>query len=219
MANDNGAKIKPLYEHEPKLKIRRPREILTKIHLDLFKIHSNVQPALAYYPPALTNLEKLTLVLEDRRFLVHHGLDVKSVLREILRAVTFRRHGGASTIDMQFVRTSTGYKERTLARKLYEMFLAIIIQFRYSKIEILRSYLACAYFGSHRRGADAAAHKIFGKRADDLSIEEAAFIAAMLVYPRPRQPTVEWESRVHRRADYGKRIYITNKERFDQLPG
>jgi membrane peptidoglycan carboxypeptidase len=210
--------MKPLYEQEPKLRIRRPREILTKIHFDLFKIHSKVQPTLAYYPPALTNLEKLTLVLEDRRFLVHYGFDIKSALREIFRAVTFRQHGGASTIDMQFVRTSTGYKERTFSRKVYEMFLAIIIQFRYSKIKILRSYLACAYFGSHLRGGNAAAHKVFNKRADDLSIEEAALIAAMLVYPRPRHPTVKWESRVQRRADYGKRIYIANKKRFDQLP-
>jgi membrane peptidoglycan carboxypeptidase len=210
--------MKPLYEGKPKLKIWRPREILIKIHLDLFAIDSKIQSILAYYPPALTNLEKLTLVLEDRRFLFHYGIDLKSVLRETIRAVTFRSHGGASTIDMQFVRTCTGYKERTLTRKLYEMLLAVIIQFRYSKIEILRSYLTCAYFGSHRRGANAAAHTVCGKKADDLSVDEAAFIAAMLVYPRPRDPTVEWTLRVRRRADYGKRIYIANKERFDQLP-
>ena len=210
--------MKPLFEAKPKLKIWRPREILIKIHLDLFAIDSKIQSILVYHPPALTNLEKLTLVLEDRRFLFHYGIDLKSVLREIIRAVTFRSHGGASTIDMQFVRTCTGYKERTLTRKLYEMFLAVIIQFRYSKIEILRSYLTCAYFGSHRRGANAAAQIMFGKKADDLSVDEAAFIAAMLVYPRPRDPTEEWTLRVGRRADYGKRIYIANKERFDQLP-
>lgn len=123
--------MKLLYEQEPKLKFMRPREALTKIHTDLFKVHSNVKPALAYYPAALTNLEKLVLVLEDRRFMFHHGFDVKSLVRELLRAITFRRHGGASTIDMQFVRTSTGYKERTIARKLYEILLAFIIQFRY----------------------------------------------------------------------------------------
>lgn len=211
--------MKPLYEQEPKLQFIHPREALTKIHMDLFTVHSNVNPELAYYPAALTNLEKLVLVLEDRRFMLHHGIDTKSVLRELLRAATFRKHGGASTIDMQLVRTSTGYKERTFARKLYEMFLAVIIQFRYSKIVILRSYLACAFFGSHVRGANVAAWKVFGKKADDLSEEEAAFIAAMLVYPRPLHPTSEWASKVQRRADYGKRIYIANKKRFDQPPG
>src|SRR4051794_4919227 len=98
--------MKPLHEQKPKLKIRSPRELLIKIHLDLFRIDSKVQPSLAYYPRELTNLEKLTLVLEDRRFLLHYGFDVKSAVREISRAVTFRQHGGASTIDMQFVRTS-----------------------------------------------------------------------------------------------------------------
>lgn len=210
--------MKPLYEQEPKLRLFHPRQALTKIHLDLLQVHSNVRNVLAYYPSELTNLEKLCLVLEDRRFLIHHGIDFKSVLREFVRAVTFRKHGGASTIDMQFVRTSTGYKEKTVARKLYEIFLAIIIQFRYSKIVILRSYLACAYFGWGLRGADAAARKIYGKRANNLSIEEAAYVAAMLVYPYPRHPAPEWMSKVQRRADYGKRIYIANKQRFDQLP-
>lgn len=211
--------MKPLYEQEPKLKLIHPREALIKIHLDLFKVHANVSPWLAYHPETLTPLEKFVLVLEDRRFLSHRGFDGKSVLRESLRAFTFRRHGGASTIDMQFVRTSTGYKQRTLRRKAYEIFLAALIQFRYSKIVILRSYLACAYFGSHLRGADQAARKIFNKPANDLLDEEAAFIAAMLVYPRPLCPTSEWHSKVQRRADYGKRIYFANKKRFDQHPG
>jgi len=210
--------MKPLFAGKPKLKIWRPREELIKIHLDLFAIDSKILSILAYYPPAMTNLEKLTLVLEDRRYLFHYGIDLKSVLRETIRAITFRSHGGASTIDMQFVRTCTGYRERTFRRKLYEMLLAVIIQFRYSKIEILRSYLRCAYFGSHLRGANATAQVVFGKNAEDLSVDEAAVVAAMLVYPRPRKPTEEWTLRVGRRADYGKRIYIANKERFDQLP-
>jgi membrane peptidoglycan carboxypeptidase len=210
--------MKALYEQKPKLRLFHPRETLTKIHLDLFAVHSQVRTFLAYYPPGLTNLEKLTLVLEDRRFLSHHGIDFKSVVRETLRALTLRRHGGASTIDMQFVRTATGYREWTLFRKLYEMFLAVLIQFRYSKIVILRSYLHVAYFGWKLRGANAAAQKIFGKKAVDLSVEEAAFLAAMLVYPYPRHQTSEWKSRVQQRADYGKRIYIAHKKRLDQLP-
>lgn len=211
--------MKPLYEQEPKLKLIHPREVLTKIHIDLFKVHDCVKPWLAYHSETLTLLEKFVLVLEDRRFIHHHGFDSKSVIRELLRAITFRRHGGASTIDMQFVRTSTGYRQRTLRRKIYEIFLAVIIQFRYSKIVILRSYLACAFFGSHLRGTEAAARKVFGKSVDSLSDDEAVFIAAMLVYPCPLQPTAEWRSRVQRRADYGKRIYIANKKRFDQHPG
>jgi membrane peptidoglycan carboxypeptidase len=119
---------------------------------------------------------------------------------------------------MQFVRTATGYKEWTIQRKLYEILLATIIQFRYSKIVILRSYLNCAYFGWKLSGVNAAAKKLFNKEPDDLSLEQAAFIAAMLVYPQPRDPTGEWALRVERRAAYGKRIYIANKKRFDEFP-
>lgn len=211
--------MKPFDDQGPKLKLPRPREALIKIHLDLFKVHRNIRSFIAYYPQKLTNLEKLTLVLEDRRFFSHRGFDMRSSLREVIRAATFRRHGGASTIDMQLVRTSTGYRQRTLSRKLYESFLAGIIQFRYSKIVILRSYLACAYFGSHLQGAEEAAQAVFSKGQGDLNIDEAAFIAAMLVYPRPLRASEKWQSRIQRRADYGKRVYISNKERFDQLPG
>jgi membrane peptidoglycan carboxypeptidase len=210
--------MESLSNQEPKLRLPGIRSALIKIHKDLFTIERYVKRYLAYYPTSLTALEKLTLVLEDRRFLNHRGIDLRSGVREIFRAITFRRHGGASTIDMQFVRTATGYRAKTIRRKLYEMLLALIIQFRYNKIVILRSYLACAFFGSHLIGANNASRALYGCNADDLSIDDAAELAAMLVYPRPRLPSPKWQLKVQRRANYGKRIYIANKERFDKLP-
>lgn len=207
-----------LEDQEPKLKIISIRKSLIKLHTDLFKIEQYVDAYMAYYPSEITNLEKLVLILEDRRFFDHRGIDLKSTLREVIRAVTFRRHGGASTIDMQFVRTVTGYKTKTIRRKLYEMLLATIIQFRYSKVVILRSYLSCAFFGSHITGTNSAATKIYQKNDTELSVDEASFIAAMLVYPRPVLPTELWQSRVQRRADYGKRIYIASKDRLKKKP-
>jgi membrane peptidoglycan carboxypeptidase len=208
-----------LRAQEPKRRFRGVKSAVIKIHKDLFTIEHFVKRYTAYYPTSLTELEKLTIVLEDRRFFDHRGVDAKSTLREIWRALTFRRHGGASTIDMQFVRTVTGYRQKTIRRKLYEMFLVYLIQFRYSKVVILRSYLACAFFGSHLFGADRAARKLYGRSADTLGTEEAAVLAAMLVYPRPTSPTPAWELKVQRRAHYGVRIYVANKERFDKLPG
>lgn len=210
--------MKKLYEEEPRLRLFHPRETLTKIHLDLFKIHRVIAPYASYYPEELTNFERLTLVLEDRRFFGHYGIDLISSVREVFRALTFRRHGGASTIDMQLVRTATGYRRRTIGRKLYEMLLALLIQFRYSKVVILRSYLRCAFFGSHLKGSNSAAFKVFGCSADALCLDDAAFLAAMLVCPRPLDPKPEWISRVKRRASYGKSVYLANKQRFDQLP-
>lgn len=207
-----------LYEQKPRLGPIGLRAILMKVHGDLFQIHRYVDQWSAYYPAEFTNLEKLVLALEDRRFLDHAGLDAISALREIGRAIRFKRHGGASTIDMQFVRTATGYRERRLSRKLYEGFLAFVIQYRYSKIIILRSYLNHAFFGSHLLGAKKASYEIFDTHPDFLTVEQAAFLAAMLVYPRPLAGGSDWLAKVRRRADYGVRIYISNKKRFDKLP-
>jgi membrane peptidoglycan carboxypeptidase len=208
-----------LYELAPKLPPFGLRKMLLRVHVDLFTIHRYVLPWAHYYPPELTNLEKLVLVLEDRRFLRHVGIDSKSLARELIRALTFKRHGGASTIDMQFVRTATGYKKRTIKRKLYEMMLSVVIQYRYSKVTILRSYLNCAFFGSGLVGAKRAASRIFSSNHEYLTIEQAALLAAMLVYPRPLKGGQIWLTNVRRRADYGIRIYIAGKQSFDQLPG
>ena len=69
----------------------------------------------------------MTIVLEDRRFFKHYGVDLHSVLREVSKALTLRRHGGFSTIDMQFVRTITGFRQHTIRRKVYEIVLALAL--------------------------------------------------------------------------------------------
>lgn len=193
-----------------------PRRLLVRLHMDLLEIELRVRSDSR--PEPLDTLETFVLILEDRRFFRHAGFDIASCLRELVRLVTFRRFGGASTIDMQFVRTVTGFRQRTLRRKLYEMLLAWIIQFRYNKFEILRSYLHCAYFGSGIYGCEVAARKIYHKPSSELSESEAAELAAMLVYPRPLQPTSGWKIRVSRRADYAKRLFPRLKQRFEKLP-
>jgi membrane carboxypeptidase/penicillin-binding protein len=199
----------------PKFRPPGPRDALLKIHRDLLLVDRHVIPLHTWDRAALTRLEKHVLVLEDRRYLSHWGVDLVSVLREVLKAVTFRRHGGASTIDMQFVRTATGYRSRTLRRKLYEILLSLLIQFRYSKTVILRSYLSCAFFGSRLYGAEAAAIKMFDKPTVLLTDEECAMLASMLVYPRPIDPDESWMSRIQRRARYGQRTYVAHEQRFE----
>jgi membrane carboxypeptidase/penicillin-binding protein len=87
------------------------------VHTDLFTIDRKVP----WYVPddPLISVEKMVLVLEDRRFFSHRGFDLQSAIREVSRAIAVQPHGGASTIDMQLVRTATGYRQRTIGRKLY----------------------------------------------------------------------------------------------------
>ena len=192
------------------------RNILTRIYLDLFAIDNRLH----WFDPRdpLLLVEKMVLILEDRRFFRHNGVDFRSFCREFLKAALIQPHGGASTIDMQFVRTATGFREKTIKRKLYEIFLAVLIQFRYNKIEILRSYLDCAFFGSHLFGIDAICRREYQKHPSELSIDEASEVAAMLVYPRPLFPTAKWRMKLSRRANYGKVMYPRFEKTFNKLP-
>jgi N-acetyl-anhydromuramyl-L-alanine amidase AmpD len=197
----------------------KPTTWFARLRSDLSRIDQNVRrldvrPLPRAHAATLTALELMTIAIEDRRFFYHPGVDVLSILRETIKALRGRKHGGASTIDMQFVRTVTGYRAPTMKRKFYEAFLAVVIQFRYKKLEILRSYLACAFFGSGLIGANAAAQRVFNKSADRLSMEEASFISAMLAYPRPLQGLPHWEQRARRRAAYAVAVFELRKGRL-----
>lgn len=200
----------------PRIRFFGPRDLLLQINLDLFKIECHCSPV--FELEQLNSFEIMVLILEDRRFSQHIGVDWKSCIREIVKAATFRKHGGASTIDMQFVRSVTGYRDLTIKRKLYEILLAILIQIKYSKLEILKSYLNLAFFGSHLTGADVASQAIFGKNSADLELEEASFLASMLVYPRPLLPIDSWRRKVQGRAKYAMSLYPFFKERLEQFP-
>jgi membrane peptidoglycan carboxypeptidase len=157
--------------------------------------------------------------MEDKRFFRHNGFDLIAFSREILKAMLFRNHGGASTIDMQFVRTATNFRRKTIGRKVYETILATLIQFRYPKFTILRSYLRSAYFGSGLYGAEKASLKEFGRALGDLSSKEAATVAAMLVYPRPVRPRSSWRLKIERRSAYGLARLRRLEQSLAQLPG
>lgn len=192
------------------------RAAVIRLHSDLLTIDRKVPWWVSDDP--LLPVEKMILVLEDRRFFRHRGFDLRSAVRETLRAIAVQPHGGASTIDMQFVRTATGFRQKTIRRKLYEIILALLIQYRYNKMQILRAYLECAFFGSHLHGLAAICRKQFGKFPEQLSLDEASEIAAMLVYPRPRAPTPTWTLKVRRRANYARLIYPRFEKSFDKLP-
>ena len=202
------------YKSLRKLGLFSPMRWREKLRRDLLRVLRDITAPSSEQPDALGALELMTIVLEDRRFFKHFGIDWRSVLREVGRALTFRAHGGFSTIDMQFVRTATGFRQRTIGRKLHEIVLAIALQFYCDKQTILKSYLACAYFGSGLIGANAAARKMFGKDADQLDLQEGAVIAAMLAAPRPLNAAPKWEARVRRRAEYGVSVLHTNNQRL-----
>lgn len=187
-------------------------QVSLRIENDLAKIIIPAIPSTG----ALSDLEILVILLEDRRFFGHRGIDIYSIVREIFKLCTFQRFGGASTLDMQFVRMRTGYKDRSLRRKSYEMLLAYLLQSRMDKMQILRAYLQGVYLGSGIYGIESGARKMFNKRSYQLTMEQAALLAAMMVYPRPSNPSSRWEARAKQRAAYGLKLFDELGQQYKQ---
>lgn len=134
------------------------------------------------------------LSAEDKRFFEHGGLDFKGIARAVYRLVqskikgTSRRTEGASTITQQVAKNFLLSSDRTIDRKIKEAILAIRIESAYSKERILELYLNEIYFGIGSYGVAAASLNYFGKELKDLTIEEAAYLAALPKAPNNYHP-------------------------------
>ena len=138
--------------------------------------------------------------VEDRRFDWHPGIDPIGTARAIrVRLETGRWSQGGSTITQQLARNLFLSNVRTFDRKLREAVLALALEQRLTKPQILELYLNRVYFGGGAYGIDAAARKFFGHPATTLSIEEAAIIAGLVKAPSRYAPTADPE-RARRRA-------------------
>ena len=164
------------------------------------------------YEKSLILLEKLVLVLEDRRFYYHPGFDLFSIFRASLRRIQKRRiTGGASTIEQQFVRTVTNRREYKISRKIREIFLATLISAKYEKNLILRVYLKIAYVGYNLAGVAQASLFFYNKEVQNLNLRQASYIAALLKYPAPSTLSTTWQGKVNRRSDYAKYVLQTKR--------
>ena len=133
------------------------------------------------------DLVHAVIAIEDRRFYAHRGIDLRGILRAAWHDL---RHDGppqgGSTITQQLARISYLSPERTLRRKLQEIMIALWLEARLDKDEILARYLNTAYFGAGAYGIDAAARRYFGKRAGSLGLAESAMLAGLISAPRLR---------------------------------
>jgi penicillin-binding protein 1A len=140
------------------------------------------------------------LSVEDRRFYSHHGLDpvriVKAAWRNWQRG---RVVEGGSTITQQLARLEQLTPARTMTRKLREAGIAVRLEERYSKQEILHAYLNAVYFGDGHYGVEAASRGYFGKSASDLEPQEAALLAAIVRSPSGYSPSAAPQRALARR--------------------
>ncbi|MDE1149172.1 MAG: PBP1A family penicillin-binding protein [Azospirillaceae bacterium] len=147
------------------------------------------------------DLVHAVLAVEDRRFYGHFGIDPIGIARA---AWTDYRTGhmrqGASTITQQLARNLFLSPAKNMRRKVQEAMLALMLEHRYSKDQILGAYLNRVYLGSGTYGVDAAARTYFNKSAADVNLREAAIIAGLLKAPSKYSPSANNERTEQRMA-------------------
>ena len=132
---------------------------------------------------------------EDRRFRSHIGVDPIGIGRALASAVVKnRRISATSTITQQLARNIFLTNNRSFVRKLKEAILALALERKFPKNQILELYLNRVYFGGGAYGIDAASRKFFGHSADHLSLGEAAIIAGLVKAPSNYSPTADIEA-------------------------
>jgi len=165
-------------------------------------------------------LKKAIVATEDPRFYNHRGIDYRGILRalkeNLRRGRVFRRPQGGSTITQQLARVLFLYPQRTVRRKLKEVFLSLQIEKRYSKEKIMEMYCNQFYLGHGVYGVETASSLFFGKSVSELNLEEASLIAGIFRGPAIYSPYSNPDLTLRRRNHVLQRMidegYITKKE-------
>ena len=148
------------------------------------------------------------VVLEDKRFYSHSGIDMRGFLRASIRNIKEKRYAeGASTITQQLSKVIFLNADKTLSRKLRELFISFYLEYKYTKNEILLMYLNRVYLGSGLYGLKAAAKRYFSKPINELSIAESSILAGLLKAPSRLSPIRNIDKSVKRAQLVIKLLY------------
>ena len=183
----------------PELLERRQVPETTKIYdrtgeVLLYELHGDEKRAVVPFPEIPQALKHAVLATEDAGFYAHPAFDWRAILRAFfvnLKSADFSQ--GGSTITQQLAKNAFLSPERTLARKIRELILAMRLEERYAKDEIFAFYLNQIPFGSNVYGVEAASQTYFAKSVRALALPEVAVLAAMIQAPSYYSP---WGSRV-----------------------
>jgi len=155
----------------------------------LYEIHGEENRKILTHDEIPDTIRIATIAAEDDRFYSHYGIDFFSILRALKTDIQSNStEQGASTITQQLARNAFLSRDKTLRRKLLEMIISIKIEKKFSKDQILDMYLNEIPYGSNAYGVQAAAETYFGKNAKDLTLDEAALLAALPKAPSYYSP-------------------------------
>ena len=160
--------------------------------------------------------KEAAIAIEDERFLKHGGVDLKRTTGAIFGWVASKITGkspsyGGSTITQQVMKNITNEKDKTVTRKIKEIMRAIALEKRFTKDEILTTYLNISYFGNQCYGVEAAAKMYFSKKAIDLTLPEAAMIVGITQAPTRFDPFKNPENAQNKRNTVLMKMYELEK--------
>ncbi|MHB0976018.1 MAG: transglycosylase domain-containing protein [Candidatus Aquicultorales bacterium] len=135
------------------------------------------------------HFQDAVVAVEDRRFYKHKGVDLEAIMRAMLQNLSKKRISeGGSTLTQQYVKNVLIGNQLSMTRKIKEAYLAMELERKYTKKQILEAYINTVYFGHGAYGVEAAAETYFGKRVQDLTLAESALIAGLPKSPQGFSP-------------------------------
>lgn len=157
-----------------------------------------------------TVMRQAIIAAEDERFLRHGGVDPLAVIRATIKDLTGSATQGGSTITQQYVKNTFVGKQRTALRKIREAALAVRLERKLRKDEILTRYLNALYLGNGTYGVQAAAKYYFGKKIKDVDLAEAAMLAGIAPAPSRYNPVTSFKLALQRQKYTLNRMVANN---------
>lgn len=141
------------------------------------------------------NLRNAFVAVEDARFYTHNGIDVKRIIGSFVQNFVSGSQQGGSTITQQLIKNTVLSNELSYKRKIQEAWLAMQLETKYTKLQILEYYLNTIYLGENYYGVQVAAQGYFGKDPSQLSLRECAMLAGLTSNPYYYNPRRNFYSR------------------------
>jgi penicillin-binding protein 1A len=154
-----------------------------------------------------TNLQNAFVAVEDARFFTHNGVDVKRIVAAFISNFSSSSQQGGSTITQQLIKQTVLSDEQSYKRKLQEAYLAMQLESKYTKEQILEAYLNTIFLGGNYYGVKVAAQGYFGKELNQLTLRECAMLAGLTRSPNYYDPRKNFYSR---NVDGAQTAKITN---------
>ncbi|NLZ74754.1 penicillin-binding protein [Candidatus Falkowbacteria bacterium] len=184
----------------------------------LYEISGDEKRTLVSLEDIPDNVKNATIAIEDKNFYNHGAFSVWAMARTAVTNVIYRRSAGGSTLTQQFIKNAVLSNEKTISRKIKELILAYRLEKKFSKDEILQMYFNEIPYGSNAYGVESASQKYFGKSVKEITLPEAAILAALPQSPSRYSPYGSHKNLLLGRKDYildlmAEQGYISQEER------